>query len=328
MIKLAAEHTTETVAMRDAYCEALMAVAEENTKIICIDADVMHSMGTVPFAQKYPERAINCGIQEANAVGVAAGLSITGFIPFFHAFGTFATRRAYDQVFLSCAYADANVKIIGGDAGVTAAMNGGTHMPFEDMGIMRNIPQMVVIEPADTTVVRQMVPQMARAYGNFYMRSCRRNVIKIYDEKSRFVIGRGELLREGQDLTIIACGIMVHEALKAAAALKEEGIKAGVVDMFTVKPIDKGLVVECAEKTGAIVTVENHNIINGLGSAVAEVLVENRPVPMERVGVLDRFGEVGEQGFLMEKFGLTADDIRNASRKVLERKSKSHVLKS
>jgi len=320
MIKLAADHCSETVAMRDAYCEALIAVAEADTRILCIDADVMYSMGTVPFARKFPARSINCGIMEANAVGVSAGLSVTGWVPFFHAFGTFATRRAYDQVFLSCAYADANVKIIGGDAGVTAAMNGGTHMPFEDIGIMRNIPQMTIIEPADTTVIRQMVPHMARTYGNFYMRSCRRNVTKIYDESSLFTVGKGVILKDGADLTIIACGIMVYEAIKAAAALKNSGIKARVIDMFTVKPIDKEMIIDSAEKTGAIVTVENHNIINGLGSAVAEVLVENLPVPMERVGVKDRFGEVGEQAFLMEKYGLTAEDICKTARKVLTRK--------
>ena len=325
MIKLAAEHFTETVAMRDAYCEALIAAAEEDPRVLCIDADVMYSMGTVPFSRRFPDRSINCGIMEANAVGLSAGLSVTGLIPFFHAFGTFATRRAYDQVFLSCGYADANVKIIGGDAGVTAAMNGGTHMPFEDMGIMRNIPQMTIIEPADTTVIRQMVPHMAQTYGNFYMRSCRRTVTKIYDESSRFTVGRGVILKDGTDLTIIACGIMVYEALKAALALKATGITARVVDMFTIKPIDKGLIVDCAEETGALVTVENHNIINGLGSAVAEILVENRPVPMERVGVLDRFGEVGEQAFLMEKFGLTADEICKASCKVIKRKAQGHL---
>ncbi len=321
MIKLAAEHCTETVAMRDAYCEALIAVAEADPRILCIDADVMYSMGTVPFARKFPARSINCGIMEANAVGVSAGLSVTGWVPFFHAFGTFATRRAYDQVFLSCAYADANVKIIGGDAGVTAAMNGGTHMPFEDMGIMRNIPQMTIIEPADTTVIRQMVPQMAHTYGNFYMRSCRRNVTKIYDESSRFTVGKGVILKDGADLTIIACGIMVYEAIKAAATLESDGIKARVIDMFTIKPIDKDIIIDSAQKTGSIVTVENHNIINGLGSAVAEVLVENLPVPMERVGVKDHFGEVGEQAFLMEKFGLMAEDICKAARKVLIRKA-------
>ncbi len=326
MIKLAAEHAAETVAMRDAYCEALIAVAEEDPRVLCIDADVMYSMGTVPFARKFPDRAINCGIMEANAVGVSAGLSVTGLIPFFHAFGAFATRRAYDQIFLSCAYAEANVKIIGGDAGVTAAMNGGTHMPFEDIGIMRNIPNMTIIEPTDTTVIRQVVPHMARTYGNFYMRSCRRSVTKIYDGNFRFTVGKGVIIKEGSDLTIIACGIMVYEALKAALTLEEEGIKARVIDMFTIKPIDKELIVECAEKTGAIVTAENHNIINGLGSAVAEVLVENHPVPMERVGVEDRFGEVGEQNFLMEKFGLTADKICYASRKVIKRKSSGQLL--
>jgi transketolase len=171
-----------------------------------------------------------------------------------------------------------------------------------------------------------MVPQMAKAYGNFYMRSCRRTVTKIYDESSRFTVGSGVVLKDGIDLTIMACGIMVDEALKAASALEKEGIKAGVVDMFTIKPIDKELIVDCAEKTGALVTAENHNIINGLGSAVAEVLVENRPVPMERVGVSDRFGEVGEQGFLMEKFGLTAAEICKASRRVIARKANDRVL--
>ncbi len=320
MIKIATEHAPEDVAMRDAYCEALISVAEVDSRVLCVDADVMYSMGTVPFARKFPERSINCGIMEAHAVGLSAGLSITGLIPFFHAFGAFATRRAYDQVFLSCAYSGANVKIIGGDAGVTAAMNGGTHMPFEDIGIMRNIPQMTIIEPADTTVIRQMVHHMAATYGNFYMRSCRRKVIKIYDESSRFTVGRGVILRDGIDLTIASCGIMVYEALKAAAILRAEGIEAKIVDLFTIKPIDTELIMECAEKTGALVTAENHSIINGLGSAVAEVLVENRPIPMERVGVSDRFGEVGEQGFLMEKFGLTAEDICIASRRVIKRK--------
>lgn len=320
MVILADQHVLEKQAMRDAYCEILMQEAAEKENLVAVDVDVMHSMGTIPFMQMFPERAINCGIQEANAVGVCAGLSITGWIPFFHAFGVFASRRVYDQVFLSCAYANANVKIIGGDAGVTATMNGGTHMPFEDVGIMRNIPHMTIVEPTDSTVLKKIVPLMAKTYGNFYMRLCRKNVIKIYDDQSKFEIGKGVILKEGNDVTIIACGIMVGEALKAQEVLKDLNISARVVDMFTIKPIDAECIIESARRTGAIVTAENHNIINGLGSAVAEVIAENNPVPLERVGVNDEFGEVGDQEYLMKKFGLTAKIIIEKSIKVINRK--------
>ena len=309
MVILSKEHDHETVAMRDAYCGALTAAAGRDGRIVTVEADVMHSMGTVGFADRFPQRCIFCGIQEANCAGVAAGLSAAGLIPFFHSFAAFASRRAYDQLLLSCAYAGLNVKIIGGDPGVTATNNGGTHMPFEDMGIMRNIPGATIIEPADSTAVGSLVPQMAERYGVAYMRVARRFVAKIYEAGSEFEIGRAAALREGSDVAIIACGIMVCEALKAADILQEQGLSARVVDMFTIKPIDAACITDCAKKTGAVVTAENHSIINGLGSAVSEVITSSCPVPLERVGVRDVFGEVGNQEYLMKKFGLTAEDI-------------------
>lgn len=320
MYRLAKEHKEEKEAMRDVYCKVLMQMAENNPAVVSVDADVMHSLGTLEFHRNYPSQSINCGIQEANAVGVCAGLSVTGFIPFFHTFSTFATRRVYDQVFLSCAYSGANVKIVGGDAGVTTAVNGGTHMPFEDMGIMRNIPGMTVLEPTDSTMLRRIVPQIANHYGNYYMRLCRRSTMKIYDDSSEFTIGKAAVLKEGSDVTIIANGIMVHEALIAAETLEKQNIHARVVDMFTIKPVDEDCIIESAKLTGAVVAVENHNIINGLGSAVAEVLSEHYPVPLERVGVRDEFGEVGDQSYLMERYGLTAEEICRKAMRVIERK--------
>ena len=306
--------------MRQYYCDALIAEAENNDKIVVIDVDTSISMGTVPFHHAFPERSINCGIMEANAVGIAAGLSATGFIPFFQAFGIFASRRAYDQVFLSCAYQDQNVKIIGADAGVTAAVNGGTHMPFEDIGLMRNIPHMTVIEPADGAMIPQAVRHMAQTWGNFYMRFGRKKMTQIYGPDVEFTIGRANVLRKGSDVAIIACGIMVYEALRAAWALGAEGIDTAVIDMHTIKPIDQNAVIDAAKRCGAVVTAENHNIVNGLGSAVSEVLSEHSPVPMERVGVMDEFGEVGSQEYLMEHFGLTAEKICRKAKRAIRRR--------
>jgi len=306
--------------MRQHYCDALIAEAKRNDRVVAVDVDTSVSMGTVPFHEAFPERAINCGIMEANAIGVAAGLSATGFIPFFQAFGIFASRRAYDQVYLSCAYQDLNVKIIGADAGVTAAVNGGTHMPLEDMGIMRNIPHMTVIEPADGAMIPRAVRHMADTWGNFYMRFGRKKMTRVYGPQAKFTIGRANILHEGSDVAIIACGIMVYEALKAAWALEDEGIDATVIDMHTIKPIDKDAIITAAKGCGAVVTAENHNIINGLGSAVSEVLSEHIPVPLERVGVMDEFGEVGSQQYLMEHFGLTAEKIIKKAKRAIHRR--------
>lgn len=318
--KLAQERITEAKEMRNVYCETLMELAEGNQNVVVLDADLMTSMGMVKFTHKYPERAFNMGIQEANMIGVAAGLSATGKIPFVHSFGSFATRRCFDQLFLSCGYARLNVRVIGSDPGVVAAFNGGTHMPFEDMGIVRNIPNVTIVEPVDSVQLRDLLKQTENSYGVFYIRLLRKSVVKIYEDGSTFEIGKGVTLKDGKDVTIIASGIMVDDALKAADELKGKGVSARVVNIFTLKPIDKNLIIQCAEETGAIVTAENHNIINGLGSAVAEVVVENVPVPMERVGVDDLFGEVGPQQYLKERFGLTAENIVAKVNKVINRK--------
>lgn len=309
--------------MRAYYCDALMYAAELNEKIVAVDADVSFSMGTEPFTEKFPQRSINCGIMEAHAVGFAAGMSAVGYVPFVHMFGTFATRRAFDQLFLSCAYQDLNVKIIGGDAGVTATANGGTHMPFEDMAIVRTIPNFTIVEPADGTMYKYLVPHMANTYGNFYVRSSRKKAMKIYQDDAKFTLGHANILTKGNDVAIISCGIMVHQALLAYELLKKDGIEASVVDMHTIKPIDRSAVENLANLCGAIVTAENHNIIGGLGNAVGEYLLEIDPVvPMERVGVNDTFGEVGTQEFLMAKFGLTAEKIARKAKKVIGRKRK------
>lgn len=305
--------------MRKAYCDALIKAACENDKVVAVDADVQYSMGTKPFYEKFPTRGINCGIMEAHAVGMCAGMSATGLIPFFHAFGTFATRRAYDQLFLSCAYQNLNVKIIGGDSGVSATANGGTHMPFEDMGIMRNIPNMTIIEPADTTMYKYAVSFMANHYGNVYMRSSRRKTIRVYNDNAKFTIGKANVLTKGNDVAIIACGLMVHQSLLAREQLLKKGIKARVIDMHTIKPIDKETIIIAAKECGAIVSAENHNIINGLGSAIAEVLSENCPTPLERVGVQDIFGEVGTQDYLMQRFSLTSEEITKKALKCIKR---------
>jgi len=309
--------------MRNAYCQTLIELARENERIVVLDADLMSSMGMVPFLKEFPERTFNCGVQEADMMGIAAGLSITGKIPYSHTFGTFATRRCYDQVFMSGAYAKANVRIIGSDPGVTSAYNGGTHMPFEDLGIMRNIPEMSVIVLTDSVMLKDIIKQLVELYGMFYIRLLRKNAIKIYKEGTTFKVGKAVKLKDGTDVTIIANGIMVAEALNAVYMLEEKGVSSRVLDMFTLKPIDKAGIIKCAKETGAIVTAENHNIINGLGSAVAEVLVENIPTPMERVGVKDLFGEVGPVDYLKERFKLTASDIVKKAEKVLKRKKKN-----
>jgi transketolase len=288
---------------------------------VVLDADLMNSMGMVPFQKKFPDRTFNCGVQEANMIGVAAGLSATGKVPYAHSFATFATRRCFDQVFMSAAYAKLNIRIIGSDPGVTASFNGGTHMPFEDMGIMRNIPEVTVLEPTDSTMICDLVRQLADAYGVYYIRLVRRNAIKVYEQGSAFEIGKAVTLRDGSDVSIIATGLCVAESLRAAKMLESMGISARVLNMFTIKPLDRQAVVRCASETGAIVTAENHNIVNGLGSAVAEVLSENLPIPLERIGVQDLFGEVGPVDYLKERFELTAADIVKKVEKVISRKA-------
>lgn len=310
------------VMMRDAYCNTLLDLARENDDIVVLDADLVSSSGMKPLFKEFPERAYNCGIAEANMVGIAAGLSAVGKIPFAHSFGCFASRKTCDQIMISAAYAKLNVKLLGTDPGVTAAYNGGTHMPFEDMGVLRSIPDIKLIELTDPVMVQDIVTQVADLYGVYYLRMPRKNAITVYEEGSSFEIGKGNILCEGKDVTIIASGIMVHEALKAAQLLKNDRIYARVVDMFTWKPVDAELIEKCAKETKAIVTAENHNIFGGLGSAVSEAVVKTCPVPVEMVGVKDRFGQVGTEDFLKEEYGLTAKAVVDAVKRVLPRKKR------
>lgn len=321
MVKLRKKFTVDDREMRQIYCQALIDAAEADERVFVLDCDLSSSVGTGPYIQRLPKRHINCGIQEANACGIAAGLSRRGFIPFLNTFGVFASRRILDQVYISCGFAGLNVKIIGADPGVTAAVNGGTHMALEDGGVFRLIPGSVVLEPSDPVMLYRLTRQMAEHIGVDYMRLARRKAVRLYDEGSRFEIGKALVLREGEDVTLIATGIMVYEALKAADRLEAEGIHATVVDMFTVKPLDVQTVVRCARRTGTVVTAENHNVIGYLGSAVAEALSEHYPVPMERVGVPDRYGEVGSQEYLMERFELNDEAIYRKAKRAVARKA-------
>ena len=300
--------------------ETIPALAAEDPDVIYLDADLMNCIGTAKWAAANPDRAINCGIAEANMIGVAAGLASAGFKPIVHTFGPFASRRCYDQIFLSGGYAKNDITVIGSDPGVTAALNGGTHMPFEDVALYRALPGSTVIDVTDPTMLISVLRQCKDLPGVKYIRVGRKSYARVYEDGSELPIGKAVTLREGTDLVIFACGIMVHEALQAAAALEKEGISAAVLDLFTIKPLDAEAVASWAEKTGAVVVAENHNRYGGLCSAVSEVLAERCPTPAAFVAVEDEFGEVGPQGYLQERFGLTAAHIEEAARSVLKRK--------
>ena len=301
-------------AYKSIFSRAIERLCEEDPAVVYLDADLMNSFGTLDFWKRNKRQAVNCGISEANMMGIAAGLSAGGKKPYVHTFGPFASRRAYDQVFLSIAYAGNSVRVIGSDPGVTAAFNGGTHMPFEDMALMRAVPHSTVIDISDGVMLKRLLRIGKDMEGLVYFRVTRKTYPAVYSGDHTFTIGKGEILRDGSDLTIIACGLMVGEAMKAAKALEERGIGARVVDMFTVKPLDTQLVISCAEETGAIVTTENHNIIGGLGDAVGAALLESGvPVRMRKHGVKDEFGSVGPQDYLQEHYGLTAANIVQAA---------------
>lgn len=306
--------------MRAVYCQTLQELARENDRICILDADLVGSSGVKPFFQEFPDRAVDCGIQENNMIGVAAGLSAAGMIPFAHSFGPFASRRCVDQIFISCAYAKANVRIVGSDPGVTAAYNGGTHMPFEDMGTLMSIPRITLVEPTDSVQLRWLLQTLEKEYGVYYIRLLRKNAVGVFEAGSQFQLGKLARLREGADAAVVCSGIMVGEALKAAALLEQEGIRIAVLNAFTWKPMDDETLAEYARSCGCVVTAENHNILGGLGSAVANSLSRSCPVPVEMVGVEDEFGEVGTEDFLRKRFDLTAEHIVRAVRAAMARK--------
>lgn len=319
-MKIVYDGTMDPRLCKNVLGETIPALAAEDPDVIYLDADLMNCIGTAKWAAENPDRAVNCGIAEANMVGVACGLAAAGFKPIVHTFGPFASRRCYDQAFLSGGYAKNSITIIGSDPGVTATLNGGTHMPFEDVALYRALPGATVIDVTDPTMLISVLHQCKDREGVKYIRVGRKSYAKVYEEGSELPIGKAVTLREGTDAVIFACGIMVHEAMQAALALEKEGIHAAVVDMFTIKPLDREAVLSWAEKTGAVVTAENHNRIGGLYSAVSEVLAETRPTPMACVAVEDEFGEVGPQNYLQERFGLTADHVAEAVRSVIKRK--------
>ena len=317
---LIGKHEKDSRANRDGYVSAMLELMEKDPTVVHVDCDLENCINTGKLAKAYPDRTINAGIAEANAMGVSAGLTATGKKVFMHSFGCFASRRAFDQAFMSAAYAGLPVHVVGSDPGVCAAYNGGTHMPFEDCALYLSIPDAVVIDPVDYAQINCMTKKLAESGKFSYMRMIRKGVTTVYADGSEFEIGKGVTLKEGKDVAIIASGIMVDEALKAAEALAAEGVTAKVIDMFTWKPLDEELVIASAKECGCVVTAENHQVGCGLGSVIANCLAKNQPVPMEMVGIQERFGQVGAEDFLRKEYNVTADDIVAAVKKAVARK--------
>lgn len=306
------------IATRDAYGQTLIELGNERQDIVVMDADLAAATKTGMFKKAHPDRFFNAGIAEANMMGIAAGLASCGKTVFASSFAMFATGRAFEQIRNSIAYPHLNVKIAASHAGVSVGEDGATHQCCEDIAIMRAIPGMVILNPADAPEAKAAVRAAADYDGPVYLRFGRLAVPVFNEENVDFTIGKGKVMREGTDVTIIATGLEVAEAMIAADTLAAEGVSARVVNMATIKPIDKDLILACAAETGAIVTAEEHNIIGGLGSAVAEVLVESgKPVPMLRVGVEDTFGRSGPALELLDLYGLTAPHIVNKVKAVL-----------
>jgi transketolase len=308
------------IATRDAYGETLAELGAEHEEIVALDADLSGSTKTGVFAKKFPERFFNMGIAEANMVGTAAGLAAVGKVPFVSTFAIFAVGRAWEQVRQSVAYPKANVKIVATHGGVTVGEDGGSHQSVEDIAIMRAVPNMTVIVPADGIETKGAIRAAAAYKGPVYIRLGRNKVPTIFPPDHRFEIGKGCELRKGRDMTFVATGLMTAPALAAAELLEKEGISARVVHIATIKPLDKEIILTAARETGAIVTAEEHSIIGGLGGAVAEFLGEEHPVPIKRVGVRDRFGTSGKAEELLKYFGLTSEDLVEAAREALQKK--------
>ncbi|ENK1244350.1 transketolase family protein [Clostridium botulinum] len=309
------------IATREAYGKTLAKLAEENSEVVVLDADLSKSTKTADFKKVCPERFINVGIAEGNMMGIAAGLATCGKIPFASTFAMFATGRAFEQIRNSICYPNLNVKVCATHAGVTVGEDGASHQSVEDISLMRSIPNMTVICPSDAVETEAAIRAVADYNGPYYVRLGRSGVSVINDNAEyKFEIGKGIKLREGKEATIIATGIMVDAALEAYNILAEEGIKVNVINIHTIKPIDKDIIVNAARETGVVITAEEHSIIGGLGSAVCEVLSENHPVSVLRVGIKDTFGESGKPAELLKKYELTSEDIVKAVKKGLKLK--------
>ena len=307
------------VATRESYGKTLVRLGEKNKDLVVMDADLSGSTKTGEFKKAFPERFFNMGIAEQDMYGAAAGLALSGKVVCASTFAMFATGRAFEIIRNSIGYTKANVKICATHAGITVGEDGASHQTFEDIALMRTIPGMTVVNPSDGVSAEKLIEQVVEMYGPAYVRLGRAAVPIVYDEDEEFEIGKAKTIREGNDVTIIATGIMVAEALDAADILKDEGIEARVIDMFTIKPIDTEVIVKAAKETGAIVTAEEHSVIGGLGSAVCEVTAEECPVKVRMVGQLDTFGSSGKPEELKKEYHMTAADIVAAARSILQK---------
>ena len=313
----------DNIATREAYGRALVRLGEQNPDIVVLDADLAKSTKTIKFKEKFPERFFDMGIAEADMMGTAAGLAASGKIAFASTFAIFATGRAWEQIRNSICYTNLNVKIAASHAGIAVGPDGSSHQAIEDIAIMRVIPNMKVVAPADAVETEKAVEALVETPGPAYLRLGRSGVPVLYEETYEFRLGKASVLREGSDVTLIAVGTMVLLALEAAENLAKDGINARVINMSTVKPIDIDAIASAIEETGAIVTAEEHSVIGGLGSAVAETVCEMAPAPVVRVGIRDKFGQSGKADELMETYGLTAGRIAEAAREALSGKKAS-----
>ena len=300
--------------MRAVYAECLAQMMEQDKHVCVLDADLSKASGTRKLYDRFPRQMFDCGVAEQNMASIAAGLASYGFKPWIESFTPFATRRICDQIAISICYAKQNVKIVGTDPGISAELNGGTHMSMEDIGVLRSIPGIVIFEPVDEVQLRAAMPVLAAYEGPVYMRLFRKIQPVIFPEDYKFELFKADTLREGKDLTIFVSGMLTKDCLEAAELLKEQGIDCEVINVHTIKPVDKETVIASARKTGAVLTVENHNIIGGLHSAIAEALAEEK-IPVCGLGVPDRFGEVGKTPYLRKVMGLTLEDIVEKARK-------------
>lgn len=309
------------IATRDAYGEKLVELGSKNKDIVVLDADLAKSTKTIQFKKNFPDRFFDMGVAEQNLIGTAAGLALAGKIPFASTFAIFATGRAYDQLRNTVCYSGLNVRVVSSHAGLTVGEDGGSHQALEDIALARVLPNMAVIVPADAVETHSVLEYSIDYQGPMYIRLGRPKVPVVCGEGHRFELGKGTILRQGRDATIVACGITVALALEAANTLMEEkGLDTEVINMASIKPIDSELIIQSAGRTGAVVTAEEHSVIGGLGSAVAEVLAKNLPVPMEMVGVKDMFGESGSPEELLEKYGITSHNIVESVERAVNRK--------
>ncbi len=305
---------------KEAVIGAVVDLAAEHPEVVFLDADLSSCIGSTTFQKAYPDRFFNCGIAEANMVGVAAGLASTGLVPFIHSFGCFASRRDYDQLFISVGYTHQTVHVIGSDPGITAQYNGGTHMPFEDIALMRQIPGMVIVEPSDGQSLYELTLQVYENGHSSYIRTPRKGICFRYSPDDKIELGKGIELASGEDVAIIATGaLMVDAAVEAEKMLSAKGVKATVIDLHTIRPLDTALIEKVASRTGHVIVCENGRYAGGIGEMIAAHLAQTNPVKMGFVNVGERFGEVGNLKYLSDAFGFTAENVAQKAEELIRR---------